>query len=206
MDLMIKDGFLPMPHVIRTWALQHEYMDCRQYSKLIGQNTTWPGTRTRHVMELDADYADLILSQITSLLRPYLGAAAFSINSYFQLTGEKDGDSWVHQDNNMTYAGVLYLTPDPPPDSGTIMYKCNDRAAWGSLMDSQSGFQQMLRINSVEDVDAYQRLFTPVDTIGNVFNRLILYRGDLYHKSNRYFGTTLHDSRLTQVFFINANT
>ena len=28
------------------------------------------------------------------------------------------------------------------------------------------------------------------------------YKGDIYHKSNKYFGKTKEDSRLTQVFFI----
>jgi hypothetical protein len=206
MDLMIKDNFLPIPHVIRSWILQQEFYDCAEMSRLVGKTTTWPGLRTRHVMDLDTGYADMVLGTISNLLRPYLPSVGVGIESHFQLTDASDGDSWVHQDNDVLYAGVLYLTPNPPVDSGTIVYRCNDKPAWESLMETQEGFQKMLKINSQEDTISYQRLFTPIDTIGNVFNRLILYRGDLYHKSNRYFGTTKSNSRLTQVFFIRANT
>lgn len=41
-----------------------------------------------------------------------------------------------------------------------------------------------------------------VDRIGNVYNRLIMYRANLYHKSNDYFGDSLTTGRLTQVGFI----
>jgi hypothetical protein len=40
------------------------------------------------------------------------------------------------------------------------------------------------------------------DKIANKYNRLIMYNGDMFHKSNEYFGTTKTNSRLTQVFFI----
>ena len=50
--------------------------------------------------------------------------------------------------------------------------------------------------------ELYNELFTPVDYIGNVFNRLAIYKGDIYHKSSKYFGKTKEDGRLTQAFFI----
>jgi hypothetical protein len=40
-----------------------------------------------------------------------------------------------------------------------------------------------------------------VDKIGNRYNRLIIYRGDLYHASLDYFGNNLHNGRLFQTFF-----
>jgi hypothetical protein len=43
-----------------------------------------------------------------------------------------------------------------------------------------------------------------VDRIGNLYNRLILYRGDLYHTSLDYFGRDLETGRLFQTFFFNT--
>ena len=43
-----------------------------------------------------------------------------------------------------------------------------------------------------------------VDRVGNVFNRLIMYRADNYHVSLDYFGKDMHDGRLFQVFFFNT--
>lgn len=45
-----------------------------------------------------------------------------------------------------------------------------------------------------------------VDTIGNVYNRLIMYRANIYHKSAQYFGNSLETGRLTQVIFIEENS
>ena len=42
------------------------------------------------------------------------------------------------------------------------------------------------------------------DRLGNVYNRLVLYRGGLYHVSLDYFGKDMHDGRLFQVFFFNT--
>jgi hypothetical protein len=43
-----------------------------------------------------------------------------------------------------------------------------------------------------------------VDRIGNIYNRLILYRGDLFHVSLDYFGRNIADGRLFQTFFLNT--
>ena len=73
------------------------------------------------------------------------------------------------------WAGVLYLTPQAPLEAGTGIYHHN-------------GFDW--KLNSA---------------IGNVYNRLALYRGTLYHRSIvPGFGSTHEDGRLTQVFFFNT--
>ena len=43
-----------------------------------------------------------------------------------------------------------------------------------------------------------------VDTVGNVFNRLILFNAKRYHMSMDYFGKDKTDSRLFQVFFFST--
>jgi hypothetical protein len=43
-----------------------------------------------------------------------------------------------------------------------------------------------------------------VDRVGNIFNRLIMYRADNYHVSLDYFGKDINDGRLFQVFFFNT--
>ena len=43
--------------------------------------------------------------------------------------------------------------------------------------------------------------------IGNVYNRLVLYRGDLFHRSLQSgFGNSVETGRLTQVFFFDEAT
>jgi hypothetical protein len=40
--------------------------------------------------------------------------------------------------------------------------------------------------------------------VGNIYNRLVLYRGDMFHSSLDYFGKDLKDGRLFQTFFFNT--
>ena len=42
------------------------------------------------------------------------------------------------------------------------------------------------------------------DIVSNKFNRVVFYRGDLYHRSLDYFGEDKHDGRLFQTFFFNT--
>ena len=46
--------------------------------------------------------------------------------------------------------------------------------------------------------------WTKVDTVGNVFNRLILFNSKLFHMSMDYFGVNKDDCRLFQVFFFST--
>ena len=206
MTVMIIDNFLPTPTIVKHWATSQEYYNCIQYTEMYKIHTDWPGRRTDNVLDLDYDYANIIFNEIALLTNHHYGIKNISIKSYFQLTTKNDGDSWVHQDNNTAVAGILYLNPNPPANSGTTLYHCNDVAKWESYMSTGEGYNELKKINRLENKNLYEELFTPIDNIGNVFNRLVLYPGTAYHKSNDYFGNDINDGRLTQVFFISNET
>lgn len=171
--MIVIDNFLPYPNVVREWVLQQEFKSCEEITRDSGYPNTWPGKRTTVVNELDGSYANSVLSRIADLAVSYFGVSKnLTIRSSFQLTTEKDGDSWIHKDNDVHVAGILYLTPNAPIDSGTVLYS-----------------------NPPHE---------PIDIIGNVYNRLVLYKADSFHKSNKYFGNDLRTGRLTQVFFIRS--
>jgi hypothetical protein len=50
---------------------------------------------------------------------------------------------------------------------------------------------------------SYHSMFDEIVRVNNVYNTLIIYEGRHYHAANEFFGKTLEDSRLAQVFFIN---
>jgi len=73
------------------------------------------------------------------------------------------------------FAAVLYLTPNAPPQSGTGIYTDTGKS------------------------------FELVTAIGNVYNRLAIYDGQILHRSMLPgFGTDKDTGRLTQVFFFNV--
>lgn len=202
MSVLIINDFLPWADKARDFALHQEYFTAKQFSEKYGKHTDWPGRRTEHVVDLNKRYADVVLTEIANLARVNFQLENVSIRSYFHIATKEDGDSWVHQDNNVDLAAVLYLTPNAPMTSGTTLYKCNDTVKWESYMSSQEGYEILKRINREERTDLYDELFTPTAIINNVYNQLVMYQGNEYHKSNDYFGDSLENGRLTQVFFI----
>lgn len=202
MSALIIDNFLQFPIQVREWALNQEYYTAKQFAKMYDKHTDWPGKRTNHVADLDKEYADIVLGRIATIAQSYFGLKNISIKSYFQLTTADDGDSWVHQDNDVKLACLLYLNPNAPKNSGTTLYHCKDEERWKSYMSNYDGYNTLKTINAQENTSLYEELFEPVDVIGNVFNRLVMYPGDAYHKSNNYFGDSLKTGRLTQVGFI----
>ena len=202
MSVLIRDNFLEMPTIIHKWAINQNYYTAKEFTQMNGEHTDWPGKRTKHVVELDEAYANIVLSRVAMLAGNYFNVSDVSIRSYFQMSTSEDGDSWVHQDNNIDVAAVLYLTPNPPTNSGTTLYDCNDEQTWTSYMSDQEGYNKLKTINSKEDRELYESLFTPRDIVGNVFNRLVMYKGTEFHKSNNYFGDSPENARLIQVFFI----
>ena len=129
----------------------------------------------------DEHYQKMIVDKIESIL-PVKIEMDMTTNTYsFQIALEDDV-TWVHQDDT-DWSGVLYLTPNAPIDSGTLFFK------EGSKPDP--------------DEDDYGDYI--VDHVGNIYNRIVLFRGKyLPHRSNiAGFGDSLETGRLTQHFFFN---
>jgi len=102
-------------------------------------------------------------------------------NTCYQYTTE-EAETWMH--NDLTdWAAVLYLTPYAPVDSGTGIYE--------SISPDPNS-------NTLED-------WRQIDSIGNKFNRLVVYRGHLQHRSILPgFGKDKETGRLFQTFFFNT--
>jgi hypothetical protein len=118
-------------------------------------------------------------------------------NGSFQYTTSRDR-SWVHIDGFNNWAGVLYLTQDAPLSSGTAFYKFKDGATCKRDMDILNNETDTYK--SSQDLTKWEQ----IDTVGNVFNRLVLFNANRYHMSLDYFGNSLNDGRLFQVFFFST--
>jgi hypothetical protein len=100
------------------------------------------------------------------------------------------------------WAGVIYLTPDAPLSAGTGIFRHKSTGLKGWIHTEHTDEENTNWLNSNESYD-YTK-WDMVDKIGNVYNRLIMYRGDLFHVSLDYFGKDINDGRLFQTFFLNT--
>ena len=103
------------------------------------------------------------------------------------------GDETVYHADTQQYAGVLYLTPDAPPDGGTGLYRSRITK---KMKYKPEEYHTVFRNGHLDETD-----FEMVDKIGNVYNRLILFDAQCLHAGINYFGTNKEDGRLFQLFF-----
>lgn len=95
--------------------------------------------------------------------------------------------SWVHKYTDIEWCGIIFLNPDAPVISGITLYEYYDNNATYETMNIYS--YDMTK-------------WIEFDTIGNVFNRLILFNAKRWHMLKNNFGLTIENCNLCQVFFI----
>jgi hypothetical protein len=186
----IIDNFYDDVDSVREFALTQEYSVPGNY----------PGRRTKSFLN------DSMKNTIESVVSPFYGKVIYwSEEQYtgaYQYTTSRDR-SWIHADQTTIWAGVCYLTPDAPLSAGTGLFK---HKSTGLVMaprnpDGSYNTELLKQINQdSQDMTKWEL----VDRLANVYNRLVLYRGDYFHMSLDYFGQDLNDGRLFQTFFFNT--
>jgi hypothetical protein len=80
------------------------------------------------------------------------------------------------------WAGIVYLSPDAPVHGGLHLWRNRN---------PENRFDWMTPAENWELIDSF----------GNIFNRLLLVRGDVPHSGAAGWGTRLEEGRLYQTFF-----
>jgi len=184
---IVVDDFYINPWQVRDFALKQEFAVRGNY----------PGQRTVSFLN------DSLKTTIQSIVGPHAGkVTAWSEDEYtgsYQYTVATDR-SWIHSDSTTDWAGVCYLTPDAPLSSGTGLFRHKETGRRAYDYKTEKPEDAMEAWDECQDMTKWEM----VDRIGNIFNRLILYRADNFHVSLDYFGKNLYDGRLFQVFFFNT--
>jgi hypothetical protein len=190
-DIIVVNNFYPDPYAVRERALNQG---------IYPYISDIPGMRSGGVPDDESLVLKLMFEKIlgTSISKwpKWTGKPGkeYQMNTCYQLVPEGER-TWVHYDLTQ-WAGVVYLTPDPNPDSGT-----------GLFTHIESGVSQVDPNDPSTDFNAHLDRFDPSKwrcnlEVKNQFNRLILYRGSYYHSSMvPGFGNNYVNGRLTQVFF-----
>jgi hypothetical protein len=102
-----------------------------------------------------------------------------------------------------TWAGVVYLTPNAPLSGGTGIFKHKETGLiYSPKLEDGSVDKELLNYIGKDSQDMTK--WDLVDRLANVYNRMVLYRGDLFHQSLDYFGTDKENGRLFQTFFFST--
>ena len=180
-SIIVLDDFYNNPDDVRKYALSLPFNVYGNY----------PGGRTSNQIN------DSAKNLIQHVLYPVAGRVVNWLDDDSGYTGAfqvclQHETTWIHQDDYNNWAGVLYLSPNPPLNTGTSFYR---HRATISCDSSHVG-------HSLDGDGADYSKWDEVDVVKNKFNRLILFRANQFHASTNHFGDNLHNGRLTQVFFI----
>ena len=199
--ITVINDFYENPDAIRKFALAQKYTFRHEEHEL---DYVYPGCRTKDLHDLDSALQALVLKKLVSVFHlAEHDLMRWGISSSFQSVSEIYKEGVIHTDTNTIFAGVLFLTPNAPLNSGTSLYRKN--ASFNESKYKKACDQNTERFKTGQIVmkNSFHSMFDEVVRVNNVYNTLILFEGDIYHAANKFFGSTLNDSRLTQVFFVN---
>lgn len=177
LNLVIAENFYDNPDDVRRFALSQPF----------DVQGNYPGRRTAPFMNDSMKAAISNLVTHSGSITNWHEDCRFT--GAFQLCTAQDR-TWIHADSFNTWAGVCYMTPDAPVSGGTSLYR-----------HKATGNREKIDV----DYESYDYTkWEEVDRIGNIYNRIILYRGNMFHASVDYFGSTFEDGRLFQTFFFDT--
>ena len=187
----VVDNFYADPMAVRNFALQQTYYP--------GEGAV--GHRTRKQFMFDGvreAFESIIGVKITDYADGY-GWLDTGINGRFQYCPA--GTPSVFHCDSQKWAAVIYLTPDAPPQSGTSFYRHKETKIFHNTQINWDAGDGLKVFNQKTFLDSTP--YEAVDTVGNIFNRLVIFDGGLIHSGINYFGWDINSSRLFHIFFFN---
>jgi hypothetical protein len=180
------DNFYDDPDEVREYALGLEYQPEKNHGAV--------GFRS--------EAGRRILPGTRELFEKYLGRKiknwdVHRTNGCFQWCPETT--RIVYHCDQTTYAAIIFLTPDAPPEAGLSLCRHKKYKIMDSSIFEKADWYSPNRDHKEPHTD--KTPWERVDRIGNVYNRLVLFNAKYIHAVSEYFGDQIHNSRLFQLFF-----
>ncbi len=189
----------------------------------IGPKGHWPGVRTQSLHLIDKNLFNSVLQKIFSLSFDYRhhNVNWDNVEMYFQKTYPYDlknktsilNTGMIHQDGDYPMVGLIYLTKNANINSGTSIFlpkkfqKNYEKITSAFAKRKRKIYKKPLEKLTKKDLIEYENLLNDVNSnynesvrFNNIYNRLIAYNGNEYHKCNSFY--TGEKERLTLIFFV----
>ena len=202
------DNFFKDPDAVREYGLGLEY-------KTREESGIFPGSRTDPMHKVDPEFYDRATDNMLTMIHG--NGLDWCVRMNFQqiwiYSDDKENNlnkGWVHKDDSHM-ALVVYLDPNPDPDSGTSFYslkKGMEKAPRNTAELINSFFNYK---SSPDDIVEYEKellfnnsQFDKTSEIKNVYNRIIIYDASTYHAQSNCWSPD--GMRFTMVAFFNCLT
>ena len=185
----IVDNFYDNPDEIRKFALEQEFGDESVITGFVGRRTfnqfLFPG--------LKEAFESIMGKKITKW-------EEHGMNGRFQICWS--GERLVYHCDSQKWGGMLYLSPNAPYQCGTTLYADKKNRARTYYDPGWDDYWA----NTPGDCHLDGTPFEPVDVLGNVYNRLVIFDASCIHSASEYFGTNKENARLWQMFFFDTES
>jgi len=197
-NIIIVDDFYADPQEVRDFALKQDYPDP-------GEDYTYPGKNSGgsfYSEEIHRRFEEIVDQKLTPAQQ----------NGYFRISLENDSlRQDVHVDPCWEWGAVLYMSDpkDTIDEGGTSFWMHNKtKMEFCPTSDEESkiyGYpsRQELWWTTVYGDGLDRSKWTRTLLCPMKFNRLVIFRSNLWHSHNYNFGTDLNNGRLVQLFFFN---
>lgn len=196
----IIDNFFSNPDAIVEMASGLEYLKT--------EDGRWPGKRTRPLHVINNSFHQFLSRKLISIFYDRL-PNYFEMDETFQLIDplaedkwSKENRGWIHTDAPSILGGIVYLTKDPDPDTGTSIYREKNGYSYMECDMKNSLYTEETVIPGLYS-NAFDNMFDQFEetvSVSNVYNRLLLFDGKTFH-GVRTFGMK---PRLTLAFFVHG--
>ena len=193
--MKVIDNFFKDSYAVRKLALSSTYPENRE------DDHNWPGDRAY----VEEPHRSIYVNQYKKVF----DEPAELGRMYFQSIEKSYCEGVCHPDD-YKYTVITYLNLEPPLNSGTEIYgesresfykrrkfdfnkiKTDFNSSNRTLLDQFLFKKNLKRFNSI---------FKNPCVVSNKFNRTVIFYGDMVHRAQNFFGTTVSNSRLTLVSF-----
>lgn len=183
-SIVVVDNFYLDPDSVRELALQQSFAPDLRYHKGKRTETKFIAQGTKELFE------SLLHRKITNWVD-------YEYNGIFQYCTAED--PLVYHVDTQSYAAAVYLTPNAPVETGTSFYRSKVYPDIRQLYVDDPEYNEVFK-NGYYD----KTQFDLVDTVGNVYNRLVIWDARLIHSATQYFGNSKENGRLFHLFFFDV--
>lgn len=190
--VIVVDNFYADPDFVRTFAMNNLTFNGSDYHR---------GKRSEE---------RFILNGTREKLEAILGREIINWNDPSYANGKfqycTSTDPIVYHVDTQTYAAMVYLTPDAPLNTGTATYRSKITGA--TRFDSYDGNEETYT-KTFKGISSKMNFYDNttyelVDSMANVYNRLVMFDAKAIHAASGYFGDAIDNARFFQLFFFDV--
>ena len=185
-NIIVIDNFYNDPDSVRDFAMTRNYVPRGEHGA-VGHRTL----EHYHFKGVREKFESILNSKTKEGTE--LGGWDYQTNGVFQHCMAED-PFVIHADTQQ-WAAMVYLSPDAPVECGTSMYKHKE-----TQLDRIDGEHWDIFKGNFYD----ETPFELVDKIGNKYNRCVVMDCKAIHAAYKYFGDSITNDRLFQIFFFDT--